>query len=194
MDIITAPHPTLREKAQDIKSLDKKSLQILHSLKKTLQNKQDPPGVGLAGPQVNKKIRAFAIRPVMGRSVTERGEDNVPVEIFVNPKITKHSSDQVLGENEDNPDLEGCLSIPKIYGPVPRWDWIELEYQLLQDNQLKKRTKKFQGFPARIVQHELDHLNGILFTDYIIKYNLPAYMAQGEELVEMDDRSILDVY
>ena len=189
MDIVTAPHPTLREKAEEIKNLDKKSREILNNLRKTLQNKQDPPGVGLAGPQVDKKIRAFAIRPVM-----ERGEDDVAVEIFVNPKITKHSQDQVLGENEDNPDLEGCLSIPKIYGPVPRWDWIELEYQLFQDNQLKDRTKKFQGFPARIVQHELDHLNGILFTDYLLKYDLPAYMAKGEELIEIIDRSILEVY
>lgn len=189
MDIISAPHPTLREKAQDIKSLDKKALQILNSLRVTLQNKQDPPGVGLAGPQVNKKIRAFAIRPVM-----ERDEDNVAVEIFVNPKISKHSQDKVLGEDEDNPDLEGCLSIPKIYGPVPRWDWVELKYQLLQNNQLKNHTKKFKGFPARIIQHELDHLDGILFTDYIIKYDLPAYMAKGEELVEINDRSVLDVY
>ncbi|MEA2056272.1 MAG: peptide deformylase [Patescibacteria group bacterium] len=189
MDIITAPHTTLRTKANPVKNLDNKMIDFIHNLATSLEDQQDPPGVGLAGPQVNRKIRAFAIRPVENRS------SKLPSpQVFVNPKIVDHSTKQVLGVDEKKPDLEGCLSIPKIYGPVLRWEWVDLKYQILKKNKLIKKKQRFKNFTARIVQHELDHLNGVLFTDYLLKHNLPAYIKEKNGLVELSDRSILQVY
>jgi len=57
---------------------------------------------------------------------------------------------------------------------------------------LQSFTKKFSGFKARVIQHELDHLDGILFTDYSLKYDLPVYFEKGSKLIEIEDRSILE--
>ncbi|MBD3250436.1 MAG: peptide deformylase [Candidatus Pacebacteria bacterium] len=203
MKIITAPHQTLRAKAKPVKKLDQKVYQFLNELETMLTNKQDPPGVGLAAPQVDQSWRVFAVRPV-----SQRGQENVPPVLMINPRIIDHSSNRVLGANPEEPDLEGCLSIPNIYGPVPRWSWVELEYQVIEqgvkknsqknttppNNRLAKKTKKFEDFTARIIQHELDHLDGILFTDHLLKYDLPAYISSGDELTELTNRSILEVY
>ncbi len=189
MKIVTAPHPTLRQKAEPIEKIDKKMVQFIKDLSSTLEQKQNPPGVGLAGPQVDKKLRAFAIRPVQGRE-----SSTVPVQVFINPKITAHSQDKTLGAKEEEPDLEGCLSIPNVYGPVPRWTWVKLDYQVLEDQRLVDKSKRFSDFPARIVQHELDHLEGVLFTDYLLEMNLPAYLQEQNQLIELEDKSILEVY
>jgi peptide deformylase len=188
MEIVTAPNASLRQKAEPIKELDKKTVQFIKTLGTTLEQKQDPPGVGLAGPQVNKKLRAFAIRPVKNRG------DSVPIKVFINPHITDHSQDKALGAKEGEPDLEGCLSIPNVYGPVPRWTWVELDYQVLENQKLVDKSKRFSDFPARIVQHELDHLEGVLFTDYLLEMDLPAYLQEKDQLIELDDKSILKVY
>lgn len=189
MDIITAPHTTLRTKASLVKNLDNKMISFIHDLATSLEDQQNPPGVGLASPQVNKKVRAFAIRPVEART------RKLPTPlVFINPEIVEHSNNRVLGADEKDPDLEGCLSVPKIYGPVPRWEWVDLKYQILEKDKLIKKQQRFKNFAARIVQHELDHLNGVLFTDHLLKHNLPAYIQEKDQLVELVDRSILQVY
>ena len=90
-------------------------------------------GVGLAAPQVGFFIRLF---------VTEWNE------MFVNPVITAHSNDSEI-------KMEGCLSLPGVEVPVPRWTRITLN-----------GNRDFKGIQARVIQHEIDHLNGILITDY----------------------------
>ncbi|MBD3279851.1 MAG: peptide deformylase [Candidatus Pacebacteria bacterium] len=185
MKIITAPHPTLRQQAKPVKKLDKKILQFSQDLITTLAKSKEPKGVGLAANQVDKLWQVIALN--IPRKFPE------PIALF-NPQISKHSKKQTLGKNPKKPKLEGCLSLPKIYGPVPRWQWIELNYQVIANSQLKKQAQRFDDFAARVIQHELDHLNGILFTDHCLQNNLPVYQEIAEELVEITDRSLLEMF
>ena len=189
MSIITVPNQHLRRTAKPVTQVDEKLKQLLAQLKLELELKQNPPGLGLAFPQIDKNIRAFAMR-----TTTEQGPSS-EIKIIINPIITQHGHQTSLGLDKKNPDLEGCLSIPKIYGPVPRWTWIELDYQLVKANKLINQHQRLENFNARIAQHELDHLNGILFTDHILKYDSPAYLENNSgELVEIQDRSLLELY
>lgn len=190
MKIITVPEPALRQKAQPIVRVDKKIARFLTDLKQTLIAKNDPPGVGLAANQVNKLWQAIAVMPV-----SERGKI-VPVEILINPQITKHSRQQSLGAKPADPDLEGCLSIPRIYGPVARYNWIEVDYQVWDGQQLINAHQKFTDFAARIVQHELDHLQGILFTDHLLAQRREFYsILPGEtELTPTTDFNLINFY
>ena len=91
---------------------------------------------------------------------------------------------QMLAEKE--PYLEGCLSIPKIYGPVLRHQSIKIKFSIINYQlSITEKTSVFSGFPARVIQHELDHLDGILFTDRSIQQELPIYEEQRGKLVEI---------
>lgn len=184
MKIITVPNQNLRKKAEPITTVDQNLVDLVNGLEQTLTNKKHPQGVGLAFPQVDQPLRGFAFR---------KNEHKKP-QVVINPRIVKHSPQQELGENDNQPDLEGCLSIPNVYGPVLRWSWIELEYQILKKEKLIDKKDKFVGFPARVIQHEIDHLDGILFTDYLLEQNSPIYMAEDDHLVEVQDRSIFNIY
>lgn len=191
MKIVTVPNLVLRKKAKKIERVDKKLLKFLTDLQKILANKQDPPGVGLAAPQVGKSWQIFATQLVddpIKRSYQ-------PLEIFINPKITAHSQEKALGKNKDDVDLEGCLSIPYLYGPVPRWSWLDLKYETVENGQLVAHQRHFENFNARIIQHERDHLDGVLFTDYILQYKLPLYRGSGrDKLTEVADLEFLKAF
>jgi peptide deformylase len=117
---------------------------FLADLKETMYTAD---GVGLAAPQVGKSLRLIA--------VDLEGE---PL-IMINPKITKKSWRQVVAE-------EGCLSVPKTYGPVKRHKKITVEFF---DEHGQPQKNIYRDIPARITQHELDHLDGILFIDKLVK-------------------------
>ncbi len=185
MKIITIPHPTLREQANRVEKNTSEFTQFLDNLKMTLLNASNPRGVGLAAPQVDKLYRVFL-------TLIEDNQQN-PQE-FINPIIVKHSDKHTFGPDPENPRLEGCLSMPGIYGPVPRWEWVELEYEKLENGLFVADKKKFQGFHARVIQHEIDHLDGILFTDYSLEYDLPVYLEKKRQLVEIEDRRALELY
>ncbi len=113
-------------------------------------------GLGLAAPQVHHSIRMFVTRPPPAEDEAEKhalGE----VKVFINPKITASSSETWRAE-------EGCLSIPAIHGDVKRAHEITVEYTDLEG---KTKTETFSGWPAKIFQHENDHIDGILFIDYL---------------------------
>jgi peptide deformylase len=192
MSVITVPHPTLREVAQPVTEVDKKLLQLVAELQFTLKHHKNPQGVGLAAPQINVSKRLFAtFLPDPGE-----GEDAPSyLRVFINPEITGHSEELTLGPDEKHPLLEGCLSIPKIWGPVPRWQEVQLSYQELVDGLLLNRQAYFSEFYARVIQHELDHLNGILFTDYSLKFDLPVYQGSGkDESLEEIDKELLRLF
>jgi peptide deformylase len=183
MKIITIPHPTLRETAQAVTQADGQLIRFVTELESTLKNSKNPRGVGLAAPQVDKLLRAFA---------TNFSDELLH---FINPVIVKACKrKKVLGVDKNDPDLEGCLSMPGLYGPVPRHRWVELEFQTLENEQLKNHKKRFDGFLARIIQHELDHLDGILFTDYSLENGLPVYRQSddGKRLEEID-RELIEI-
>lgn len=194
MKIITAPHPTLRQKAQEVTVFDKKFFIFLRQLANTLSKKEQPSGVGLAAPQVNKSVRVFAI--ILGDK--NQASEKPIIEFFINPEITKLSAKKIMGLAGGEERFEGCLSIPLFYGPVPRHEWVEVQYQSITYQDLLKNktaieTKKarFQDFDAKVIQHEYDHLEGILFTDHILQNNLPAYIEEDGKWVEIENKKAI---
>ena len=173
MQIITIPHAALRKKTRKVEKVDKKLIKFVKNLENTLADTRNPQGVGLAAPQVNKDLMIFttqlpdenqALRPEL-------------IKHYINPVITNKSAKLILGETAKDRQAreEGCLSMPGLYGPVPRAEWIELLWYELEGDELVKKEARFENFAARVIQHEYDHLFGILFTDYSLKYDLPVY-------------------
>lgn len=186
MKIITIPHPSLRETAEKVTDFAGNLREFLEDFQNTLTKTENPRGVGLAAPQVNTLLRIFA---------TQIEEDaRTQPQIFINPTIVAHSKKHTFGPDPENPRLEGCLSMPLLYGPVPRWEWVEVEFQTFVGDKLAEKKERFDGFHARVVQHEIDHLDGILFTDYALQYDLPVYRETKKELVEITDRGVLELY
>ncbi|MDK6234379.1 peptide deformylase [Aerococcus sanguinicola] len=170
-DIIRDGHPTLRKTAEKVTfPLTDEDRAFAQDLMDYLHNSQDEEiaekyglraGVGLAAPQVNvsKQMTAVLIPDLEdpdGKIIME--------EVVCNPRILSHSLEKVA-----LPSGEGCLSVDQdVPGYVPRYARITLRYQDLEGNEHKKR---FKGYPAIVLQHEIDHLNGILYYDHINQDN-----------------------
>ena len=140
MKIVLIGSPILRKKAQPIRKVTSELVQLAESMEDLMK----PTGVGLAGPQVGLG-QAFFIYDV--------GDG---LHLVVNPQILEHKG---LATDE-----EGCLSIPGVWAPIDRPAQIVLSYL---DHAGKRRIHKFAGFEARVIQHEFDHLQGMLFVDRI---------------------------
>jgi len=182
MNIITVPHHTLRQIAKPITTIDKKVLTLLRGLGDTLEKKENPRGVGLAAPQIDELYRVFAtFLPASGR----REDENPLLRLFINPEVTDHSETLTFGPDPEEPILEGCLSIPSFYGPVPRFEWVEVKFQEVQHGNFITKSERFSEFHARVIQHEYDHLDGRLFIDYSIELDLPLYKERGKKMDEM---------
>ena len=114
-------------------------------------------GVGLAAPQVGRSIRLFVIDSRLMYK-DEEGVENPGIRrCFINAEIIEEAGDDV-------PYSEGCLSIPDVNGDVDRPEEITMTYQ---DEQFQTHTETFDGMTARVIQHEYDHIDGILFTEYL---------------------------
>lgn len=180
MQIIQVPHPRLRKTSNPVKEVNTDLLRFLDNLSETLEKKRNPRGVGLSAPQVDNPLSAFV-------TYLENEHDNTPVmRTFINPQIIKSSDEKTLGDDLKKPILEGCLSIPNLYGPVPRWTWVEFEFDEIKDGKLQRSSERFYDFTARVMQHEYDHLHGKLFTDYILEFEFPLYNDASGKLVEID--------
>ena len=150
-EIIQLGNPILRCQAQPVKNFTDKKLQLL--IDSLIETAASANGVGIAAPQVAQSYRLFIIA-----SRPNPRYPHAPVRkptAIINPKIIAHSDEMIK-------DWEGCLSIPQFRGLVPRYKAIEVEY-FCPDGQLKLEV--MDGFIARIFQHELDHLNGLVFLD-----------------------------
>lgn len=179
--IVIAPHPALRQVARPVEQVDAKITNLVKTLTATLAATDNPPGVGLAAVQIASNWRIFATQLESARS------EEPTRRAFINPRISDRSAKLTLGINPREPDLEGCLSIPHLYGPVWRSEWVTLEYQLLEGDGLSPwHSETFFDFPARVVQHELDHLDGILFTDHVLRQGDALYQEEKHKLVEID--------
>jgi peptide deformylase len=171
--VVQAGDPRLRKVSKPVNKIDKKILLLISDLKETLLAHKDPEGVGLAAPQIGKSLRVFVMR------------DGKEIKIVINPEIISVSKIKVTKTAKDNKDeiLEGCLSIPHYYGPLTRGKEITIKY-LNEDGQ--KIIETFKGFPAQIVQHEIDHLEGFLFVDKLLEQKRPLYQIKGDEIEEVD--------
>ncbi|MCB9813566.1 MAG: peptide deformylase [Pseudomonadales bacterium] len=180
-EIIIIPHPTLRKEARLVTHVDKKLKSFISELEKTLNSKRNPRGVGLAAPQVDKLWRIFTI--------------NIDkIQSYINPRIVKKSNQLTFGPDENDPILEGCLSMPELYGPIPRHTWVDIEYQYIDGDKFSEKKVRLENFYARVFQHEIDHLDGILFTDYSLEYNLPVYKELSNNKYEEIDPTLLELF
>jgi len=143
------PHPVLRRKAHKVIKFDQEFQTLVKDMIDTMRYE---PGVGLAAPQVNVSSRVIVVE----YPVNDTAENAQP-KLFVvaNPEIVKKSKNTDMG-------IEGCLSVPDVVGEVERFTEVVVRGQ----NRHGKKTKiRARGWVARIFQHEIDHLNGILFVD-----------------------------
>lgn len=143
LEILKHPNPKLKEKSLEITPemiSDPEFKEFVQNMKQTMIKKD---GIGLAAPQVDRLIRVIVINI-----------DSMS-QAFINPKITKKSLRKNIME-------EGCLSIPGVYKNVKRSNSVSVEYL---DMDGKKHKIKTSGLPARVFQHEIDHLDGVLFID-----------------------------
>ncbi len=182
--IVQTPQPVLLRKTKNVPKVDKKILSVLKDMKDTLLATRKPKGVGLAAPQIGESLAIF---------ITKSSPDS-QLEIFLNPQITWSSSEKDFIQREtkgkhpkDEKNLEGCLSIDNVWGHVARAKSVQLRYI---DVSGKTHEKKYSGFMATIIQHETDHLNGILFTTRVLEQHEKIYKIEEkddgkEELVEI---------
>ncbi len=146
-------HSVLRQKAKEVQNARDPRIQSL--IDDLLETVMDVNGVGISAPQVYESVRLIIIASHPNPRYPNAPEmEPTPM---INPKILSHSKEQ-------KKDWEGCLSIPGIRGLIPRYTSIAVEYTDRGDKTIKRN---FNDFIARIVQHEIDHLNGIMFLDRV---------------------------
>ncbi len=150
LDIILEGDPRLRQKSTKIRTVDAGIRKLATDMRETMLN---APGVGLAAPQVGVNRRLIVAHVPAGFAEEDEAEFNLAL---VNPEIVKGHG-RVVG-------LEGCLSIPGWVGDVPRHETITVKGMDLNNRDVRL---KIRGYAARVVQHEIDHLDGILFTDRV---------------------------
>ena len=147
-EIITVPDETLRRSARKVTSFGTETQTLIDDMIETMRA---APGVGLAAPQVNVPLRVIVVE------FNESEDEEAPSILYVciNPKITPTSADEEIG-------TEGCLSIPGIVGDVSRPISVAVKALNRQGQPMKLKAS---GWLARIFQHEVDHINGVLFVD-----------------------------
>jgi peptide deformylase len=152
-------HPVLRMRARALDAAELTTPPIQRLIDDMIETMKEYQGIGLAAPQVHESLRLF----VAGSTDEEHG---FPLTVVANPDITVIGSE--IGE-----DWEGCLSIPEVRGRVPRARQI---YVRGLDRQARKIELKMSGFPARVMQHETDHLDGVLFLDRMTSFETLTFL------------------
>lgn len=152
--IVQAPDPVLNTKCEEITDFNEETKALAQDLLDTVLEAKDPEGAGLAAPQIGVSKRMCVVRRFLERKDDESASESKNY-VLINPVITKFSKEKRLG-------WEGCLSIPHTWGQVERADKIKVE--AFDENGERVRINT-SGFFARVIQHEVDHLDGILFTD-----------------------------
>jgi len=150
LPIILEGDPRLRQKAMKIRSVDESLRKLAAEMHETMD---DAPGVGLAGPQIGVMRRIIVVH-VPGEYIGE-GETDIRTTL-INPEIVKGHGREIA--------TEGCLSIPGWIGDVPRYDLVTVKAMDLNNRDIRIKA---QGYYARVIQHEVDHLDGILFVDRV---------------------------
>jgi peptide deformylase len=150
--VLRAGHPTLRTPNEPYPQEAVGSPEFHRLLDDLFETMHDYRGVGLAAPQVQEN-RRLLVYEVQENERYEDLDEQVPPTVMVNPEIIDRSEQRVT-------DWEGCLSYPDLRGKVPRSEWIRVRYR---DREGTIREERIEGFEARAVQHEYDHLDGTLF-------------------------------
>jgi len=190
LPIVQAPQPVLAQPAKKIAKIDREIRTLISEMTETLLKAKDPEGVGLAAPQVGKALQLFIIK----ESPTDL------LLIFINPKIgfpkgaktetvdtvdaiTEDMGKQKKSSGKKEVKLEGCLSLQDIWGIVNRYPKVQVTYQ---DETGATQTKLFGGFLATIIQHEYDHLQGILFPRRVLEQKGNLYKSVKNSKGELE--------
>ena len=174
-DIISLPNPHLRQRSQKVGMIDDSIKELIEGMKAATidweNSREHEVGVALAAVQVDKMYRIVVIRNDFDN------KDDHTFTVFINPVITKY-------EGTIEEDYEGCLSVPDVYGKVPRNTKVRVK---ALDEEGREFRVTAEGFLARIFQHEIDHTNGVVFIDHI-KDNPKAFfrLRQDGHLEELD--------
>lgn len=175
--IITLPEPVLRRKARAVTMFDKNLQTLIDDMIETMR---EAPGVGLAAPQIGLPERLIVVEyaeedeeETSDQAVSERKTKPKKLFALANPEIVKVSEETLFG-------VEGCLSIPNLVGEVERHAAVHVKAL----NRHGKPVKiKAQGWLARIFQHEIDHVNGVLFTERATRLWQPEQEVDAEQEV-----------
>lgn len=183
LQLVFAPNTILHATSVPIARIDSGIRQLVHDMETLLASCQDPEGVGLAAPQVGKSLRLFIVRQTPSH----------PLQVYINPEILKTYSSigtKQHNHNHDHDDvdmLEGCLSVKNVWSSVDREAGVDVGFQTLTG---EKQMQHVTGFEAHIIQHEIDHLNGILFTQRALEQGKKMYRIEKkggkEEFVPID--------
>lgn len=174
LPIVKIPNKVLNTKTKPVKKFDGKIQKLIEDMEETLISQTDPEGVGLAATQVGLSISLFIMKP----------SKTAPSRAFVNPQIKEVVSEgEEKAGKKDKSSLEGCLSIDRIWSPIRRPQKVLLAYQ---DQEGNNKEEWFEGFDAVIVQHEVDHLEGILFTQRALEQNKKIFKEIDGELEPID--------
>lgn len=178
-------HPVLREKAEPV--ADPTAPEVRQLVADMIETMQDAGGTGLAAPQVHVPTRVVVY--MVSASRLQEGEEAVPLTALVNPVLTPLGKDVAYG-------WEGCLSVPGLTGLVPRFNAVRLQAITPRGDVI---DKKVSGFHARVLQHEIDHLDGKLYPQRMDDLSLLLFQEEmrfgiperAKELMEAkDDREV----
>lgn len=180
--IVQAPNPVLSQVAKPVSKVDKNILKIIEDMREAMESAKDPEGVGLAAPQIGVPYRIFLAKPNLKGKIM----------VFINPEIIDIESPsksltktKKITKKKGPQKLEGCLSLKDVWGTVLRSPKVTLSYL---DETGKAYKKEFQGFLAIIIQHETDHLNGVLFPKRVLEQKGKLYKSskdeEGEDIFE----------
>lgn len=175
LPICTYGNPVLRKKAVEVSDVNDAIRELAQEMLATMHQER---GLGLAAEQIGRTERMFVVEiPPDSDIGVDDTRDNPDIEmplIFINPKITGHGDEVQLGQ-------EGCLSFPEIFANVERWYEVDAEYTDLEGT---RQTLHAKGLLARAIQHELDHLDGILLVDRMSHVKKVALSGKLKRLVK----------
>ncbi|MEK7165737.1 MAG: peptide deformylase, partial [Patescibacteria group bacterium] len=161
------PNNVLVSPANPVPNINSKIKEMINQMRTCLEEAQNPQGVGLAAAQIGLPWRIFLMWP----------NNKETIRVIINPEYVNKSSNLVKGITDNR--LEGCLSVPHVWGAVERHTRVTISYL---DDLGQKQQNTFSGFPAIIVQHEMDHLDGILFTRRVIEQKGTLYKPGVDDL------------
>ncbi len=163
LNILEYPDPFLARKTRFVEHIDKKVLELIEDMAETMF---DAPGVGLAAPQVGSDLRLIVYNPDTGTETQEKNAmEKKQFRALINPEIIA-SSGSIVSENE------ACLSVPDYSADVKRYEKVTVRALNKEGKQLEFNA---EGIQAVIMQHEIDHLNGVLYIDRISRLKRNMY-------------------